>query len=143
MIDVRIQSGPFDAGRQLKRFGEYGAAGVASFTGILAAGEEVGAIEIEHYAALAKSELARIAEEAERRWAVLGIILIHRHGRFAPGDQVLFAAVAAADPDTAQEACRFLVDSLRTRPPFWRRELLANGGSRWFQHSHPGFDRPT
>jgi molybdopterin synthase catalytic subunit len=59
------------------------------------------------------------------------VILIHRHGRFKPGDRVLFAGAASDDPAAAAEACAFLTEALRTRAPFWRKEMLAGGASRW------------
>lgn len=131
MIDIRVQAGSFDPGRQIHRLKELGQAGLASFTGTLVAGEEVSEVQIEHYPALAKSELARIAEEAEARWSLAGAIIIHRHGRFSSGEQVLFAAAACADPAGAIEACAFLVAAVRERAPFWRKDLLADGTSRW------------
>ena len=132
MIDVRVQAADFKPGQQLQRLEELSAAGIASFVGRLEADDTVSEIAIEHYAALAKNELTRIAQEAEARWGLAGAILIHRHGRFRPGDSVMFAAAAASDPTAAAEACAFLVEALRERAPFWRKDILADGGSRWF-----------
>lgn len=131
MIDVRVQAADFDPGRQLARLGELRKGGVAGFVGRLEAGGEVERILIDHHAGLAKAELGRIAAEAEARWPLDGIILIHRHGRLGPCDRVLFAGAAASDPDAAGEACRFLVEALRTRAPFWRKDLLADGSGKW------------
>ena len=131
MIDVRIQAGDFEPGDHLQRLSDLPGSAVASFTGLLQAGEDVREIMVEHYAALAKSELSRIAEEAAERWPLLGVILIHRHGRFKPGERVLFAGAASADPAAAAEAGVFLAEALRTRAPFWRKEMLAGGASRW------------
>lgn len=133
MIDVRVQSTDFKPGQQLQRLEELPVDGVACFVGKLAAEEAVSEIIVEHYAALAKNELTRIAEEAERRWPLAGAILIHRHGRFRPGERVFFAAAASSDPAAAAEACGFLVAALRDRAPFWRKDVLADGGSRWFR----------
>lgn len=131
MIDVRIQAAEFDPGRQLKRLEELGNAAVAAVVATADAGEEVAELWIDHYPALARSELARIAAEAEARWPLPGIILIHRHGRVMPGARLAFAAVASPDADAALHACGFLLDALRTRAPFWRREVLADGSRRW------------
>ena len=131
MIDVRVQSGDFDAGSQLARLAERGGAAIASLVVQVAAGEEVAAVVLEHYAAMAKAELTRIAEEAGRRWRLAGVILIHRHGRLAPADRILFAGVAASAGPDATEACAFLAEAVSRRAPFWRREILAAGGSRW------------
>lgn len=133
MIDIRIQAGSFDPGRQVERLGELGGvAAVASFTGSLAAAEDVSEILVEHYAALAKSELGAIAAEAEERWQLAGAILIHRHGRMRPGERVVFVAAAAPDPTAAQEACAFLAQAMCERAPFWRKDVLTDGTERWF-----------
>jgi molybdopterin synthase catalytic subunit len=129
MIDVRIQAADFDPGRQLVRLEELGNASVASFTAIADCGEA--GVTIEHYPALARNELARIAGEAEARWPISGLILIHRYGRLMPGGRLAFAAVAAPLRADALHACAFLVEALATRAPFWRREIVAEGvGSR-------------
>ena len=135
MIDARVQAGDFDPGRQLARLEELKADAVASFTGLLKVAHGVEAILVEHYPALAKAELARIAEQAERRWRLAGVILIHRHGRFAPCDRLAFAGVAAADAEAALQACAFLAEALRTRASFWRKEILEDGSSRWILRS--------
>lgn len=133
MIDVRIQAGDFDPGKQLQRLSELGKAGVASFVGIIEAQGDVTGTTIEHYAVAGKNELTRIAEEAEQKWGLDGVILIHRYGQLSPGERVLFAAAAAPDPVKASTACAFLVEALRTRAPFWRQDRLASGTTRWFE----------
>jgi molybdopterin synthase catalytic subunit len=133
MIDVRIQAGEFDPGRQLRRFEMLSRAAIASFTAIAQAGEGVTEILVEHHAVLAKSELGRIAAEADGRWPLAGIILIHRHGRLAPGSRIALAAVAASDQGAALEACAFLAEALRIRAPFWRKELKADGTGYWVE----------
>lgn len=119
MIDVRIQAADFDPGRQLARLEALGNSSVASFTAVAECGEE--GIRVEHYPALAKTELAAIAAEAEALWPLAGLILIHRYGQFAAGDRIAFAAVAAPGRPAALEACAWLVEALATRAPFWRR----------------------
>ena len=138
MIDARVQAGDFDPGRQLARLEELKPKAVAGFTGLLKAGEEVEAILVDHYPALAKAELPRIAEEAARRWRLAGVILIHRHGRLSPSDRLAFAGVAAADAEAALQACGFLAEALRTRAPFWRKEILENGSGRWIVRGECG-----
>lgn len=131
MIDIRIQSGPFEAGRQYARLAELQPAAVASLVVHAAAGPSVSAIVLDHYAAMAKLELNRIADEAVARWSLKGIILIHRHGRLDLGEALLFAAAAADEPSRATESCAFLAEAVSRRAPFWRREILTTGGSRW------------
>ena len=131
MIDVRAQAADFDPGRQLARLAELGLRAGASFVAAVAAEEAVEKVVIEHHAALAKNELARIAREAGERWPLGGIILVHRHGRLAPGERIALAAVASEDHDAALQACAWLAEALRTRAPFWRRDMLADGTERW------------
>ena len=131
MIDVRIQSAAFDAGRQLARLGDLKKAAVASFVGRLEAADDVTAIQIDHHPALARAELSRIAAEAEARWPLGGLVLIHRHGRLEPCDAVIFAGVAASDIADAEAACVFLVDEVRRGAPFWRKDLRADGSGDW------------
>ena len=132
-VDARVQSADFDAGRQLARLGELKKAAVASFVGRVEAGPEVEEIWIDHHAGLARTELLRIGEEALARWPLAGAILIHRQGRLAPGDRVLFAAAAASSFEAAEQACAWIVAQMRTHAPFWRKEVLAGGTSRWFE----------
>lgn len=127
MIDVRVQAADFDPGRQLARLEALGNAATASFVAAAECGEE--GLLVEHYPALAKNELAAIAAEADSRWPLAGLILIHRHGRFSSGDRLAFVAVAAPARAAALEACAFLVEALATRAPFWRREVPSDGGS--------------
>jgi molybdopterin synthase catalytic subunit len=131
VIDLRIQAGDFDPGRQLARLGDLKQNAVASFTALLEVAPGLEAAIIEHYAALAKAELGRVAEEAQGRWPLAGIILIHRQGRVVPGDRLAFAGVAARDRAAALEALAFLIDAVATRAPFWRKEIMADGTAAW------------
>jgi molybdopterin synthase catalytic subunit len=131
VIDARVQAGDFDPGRQLLRLEELGAAAIAGLILRAEAGDDVEALHIDHYPALAKNALPRIAAEAEERWSLAGVILIHRYGRLVPGERLAFAAVGAAHPEAALQACRHLVEGLRARAPFWRKELLVDGSERW------------
>ncbi|MDT9598417.1 molybdenum cofactor biosynthesis protein MoaE [Sphingosinicella rhizophila] len=133
MIDIRIQAGDFDPGRQLGRLEELGRAAVSGFVAMVEAAEDVTEILVEHHPVLAKNALRRIAEETERNWPLAGIILIHRHGRLRRGERLAFAAVAASDPRHALDGCCFLVDALRSRALFWRKELAADGSGRWME----------
>lgn len=130
MIDVRTQAADFDPGRQLARLAELGTTAVASFAAAADVPGDAVAIAIDHHPALAKNQLARIAAEAEARFGLSGLILIHRHGRIEPGQRIAFAAVAASSHGAALDALAFLADAL-ARAPFWRREILADGSERW------------
>ena len=131
MIDVRIQGGDFEPGRHVDRLQSLAAGTVASLTVSVQSDPEIDEIFVDHYPALARNVLARIAAEAEARFGLAGIILIHRHGRLSPGDRIAFVAAAATVPAAALDACRDLVEALAARGPFWRRETLTDGSSRW------------
>ena len=130
MIDVRIQSGDFEPGRQAARLEALAVGAVASVTVGVVAASDVCEIHVDHYPPLARNMLARIAADAEARFGLSGIILLHRHGTLRPGERIAFAAVAAAQPAVALDACASLADALRGAP-FWRRETHADGSVRW------------
>ena len=132
IVDVRVQAGDFEPGRQLARLGELKKAAAASFVGRVETADDVREIWIDHHAGLARPELLAIAQEALARWPLAGVILIHRHGRLRPWDRVLFAGVAASEVEIAQQACAWLVAQVRARAPFWRKDKLSDDGERWF-----------
>jgi molybdopterin synthase catalytic subunit len=131
VIDTRVQAGDFDPGRQLRRLEELAAGAVASATIAVRIDPHIREVLIDHYPALARNMLARIAGEAQERFGLAGIILIHRHGTLAPGARIAFAAAAAADQRAAMEGCAFLVEALGTRTPFWRCETHEDGSEVW------------
>ena len=131
MIDIRIQGGDFEPGRHVERLQSLAAGSVASLTVSVPSDPEISEIFVDHYAALARNELARIAAEAKARFGLTGLILIHRHGRLSPGDRIAFVATAAAAPAAALDACRHLVEAMAARGPFWRRETGIDGRTRW------------
>lgn len=133
MIDVRVQSGDFDPGRQIERLRELGRAAVVSSVASAEAKDDVEAVVLEHYAAMARPELVRIAEEADARWPLAGILLLHRHGRIAPGDAILLIAVASSDHGAAIEGLAFIADAVRERAPFWRKDIVGEGAGRWVE----------
>lgn len=143
MIDVRVQSADFDPGRQLARLGELKKAGVAGFVGRIEVPDDVVAIRIDHHPGLARVELERIAAEADARWPLDGIILIHRHGRIQPCGRALFVGTAATAVEAGLEACAWLVAAVRRRAPFWRKDLLADGSGRWFEPGGGALTRPN
>lgn len=85
------------------------------------------ALEIEHYPGMAERELAKVAGDAANRWPLLGCRTVHRHGLILPGQEIVLVACAAAHRGAAFEAAAFLMDFLKTRAPFWKREHLADG----------------
>src|SRR5881227_2921676 len=124
---VRLQREPFDAGSEAAKLrrgrGDIGA--VVTFTGICRqdeAGAPLAAMTLEHYPGMAEAEIVRHVEAAERRWPLLGVAVVHRYGRLVPGDNIVLVVTAAAHRQDAFAAAEFLMDYLKTRAPFWKRE---------------------
>jgi molybdopterin synthase catalytic subunit len=103
---------------------------VVTFTGVCRDEEgRLAALELEHYAGMAEAEIARVVEEAGARWPLQGATVIHRYGRIAPGENIVLVVTASAHRRAAFEAAEFLMDYLKTRAPFWKREHLIDGTS--------------
>ena len=101
---------------------------VVTFTGVCRDEEgRLAALELEHYAGMAEAELGRVAEEARERWSLHCLTVIHRFGTIAPGETIVLVATASAHRGAAFAAAEFLMDYLKTRAPFWKREHLADG----------------
>lgn len=131
-IHVRIQHADFDAAAEVARLTaarkDIGA--VVTFHGLCRDEDgRLAALELEHYPGMAEAEIGRIAGEAVRRWPVTGLAVIHRHGRIAAGGNIVFVAAASPHRQAAFEAASFLMDFLKTRAPFWKREHLADSGA--------------
>jgi molybdopterin synthase catalytic subunit len=131
---VRIQEEDFDAGSEIdglvRRCGELGA--LATFTGYVRSDEGLSALMIEHYPAMCEREIARHIGEAERRWTLRAVSVVHRVGRLTPASRIVFVAAAAMHRRDAFEACEFLMDYLKTRAPFWKQEER-NGAASWVE----------
>jgi molybdopterin synthase catalytic subunit len=123
---VRLQCEPFDAAAQTAKLtrGRTDVGAVVTFTGICR-GEDTGgsivAMTLEHYPGMAEAEIVRHAEEAERRWPLLGATVIHRFGRIVPGEPIVLVVTAATHRQDAFAAAEFLMDYLKTRAPFWKK----------------------
>jgi molybdopterin synthase catalytic subunit len=125
---VRIQREDFDVGAEIAALsrGRTDVGAVASFTGVCRGGDIV-AMTLEHYPGMAEAEIARHVAEAEKRWPLLGVTVIHRHGRLVPGDNIVLVATAASHREAAFAAAEFLMDYLKTQAPFWKKEERAAG----------------
>ena len=137
MARVRVQEADFDAGRELEALarGRKDVGAVASFVGIVRGendGHAIGAMTLEHYPGMTEKALEAICEEAHARWRLLDTLVIHRVGRLAPGDRIVLVGVASAHRGDAFAACEFIMDYLKTRAPFWKREDTPEG-SRWVE----------
>ena len=134
MIRVAVQQADFDVGAELAALpGDVpGVGALASFIGIVRGGDGVRALHLEHYPGMTEAALSAIAEEADARWPLTAITIVHRVGRLAVGEQIVLVAAASGHRGAALDAVAFLMDWLKTRAPFWKREE-ADGGSRWVE----------
>ena len=139
-MSVSVQQADFDAGAEIAALsaGREDVGAVASFVGLVRADKQAGAdaapsvqaMSLEHYPGMIEKALQAIVEEARGRWDIYGVRVIHRIGRLVPGDRIVFVAVASAHRGEAFAACEFIMDYLKTRAPFWKKEETAAGG-RW------------
>lgn len=134
-MKISVQTGDFDAGHEMAvlRAGNPRVGAVASFVGVvrdLNDGSGVSSLTLEHYPGMTEKALAGIVAEAQARWEVLDCCVIHRTGRLAPTDQIVFVAVASGHRGDAFSACEFIMDYLKTRAPFWKKEQTPEG-ERW------------
>lgn len=132
---VRVQEGDFDIGAELAalRRNQPQIGALASFVGLVREvneGSGVAEMTLEHYPGMTEKALAAIVSEAGRRWDLIDALVIHRVGRLLPSDQIVLVAVASAHRGAAFAACEFIIDYLKTRAPFWKRELTP-AGARW------------
>ncbi len=133
MIRVNVQEAPFDLGAELAGFGTAPAGAVVSFTGIVRNDTgQMDALEIEHYPAMTERAIMAIAEEACARWDLTDLCVIHRYGRLEVGAQIMMVATAARHRVAAFAAAEFLMDYLKSRAPFWKREIGPDG-ARWVE----------
>jgi molybdopterin synthase catalytic subunit len=128
-MKISVQKEDFDSGLEIRKIsgkGEVGA--VACFVGVV---REV-PMSLEHYPGMTEREIGKIVEEARGRWQVLDATVIHRYGELEAADQIVLVAVASAHRGDAFAACEFIMDYLKTRAPFWKKEHRAEG-ARWVE----------
>jgi molybdopterin synthase catalytic subunit len=129
---IRLQREPFDVAAEADKLtrGRSDIGAVVTFTGICRAdenGEPIAALTLEYYPGMAEAEIARHVEEARARWPLMGVTVIHRHGRIAPGDNIVLVVTASSHREAAFAAASFLMDYLKTRAPFWKQVEKASG----------------
>lgn len=129
-VSVVIDAAPFDFGAEAARFAEgvAGAGAVVTFTGLVRdEGGRLSRMEIEHYPGMTERAVGAIAAEAVARWALAGCLVVHRHGPLLPGEAIMMVATAAPHRADAFAAAEFLMDYLKSRAPFWKKEYGADG----------------
>ena len=130
MNHIRIQSGDFDAAAEAAALAHArpGIGAIVTFTGLCRdEGGTLAALELEHYPGMAEEEVSRVVAEAESRWDLKGVTVIHRHGKIEPGGQIVLVVTASSHRADAFAAADFLMDYLKTRAPFWKKEHRKDG----------------
>lgn len=130
---ITVQEAAFDTGAELSRFGtgEHGVGAVVSFSGIVRDDHgDLDALEVEHYPGMTERALTEQATMAAERFGLSDVLVIHRHGRLTPGSPIMMVATAAAHRKAAFDGAEFLMDYLKSRAPFWKKEHRA-GQTNW------------
>jgi len=133
---IRVQQHDFDVGEELSKLtdGNTTIGGVCTFVGLVRdfSGTGTGAVEsltLEHYPGMTEKELKGLEKQAQERWPLEAMLVVHRFGRLQLGERIVLVAVASAHRKAAFEACHFLIDELKIRAPFWKKETGPSGGS--------------
>jgi len=131
---IRIQQEDFDLNDEIDALtdGRTDIGGVASFVGVVRGDDDLQSLTLEHYPGMTEREIASHVEEAAKRWPLLGATIIHRVGTLKPGERIVLVVTASSHRGAAFEACEFLMDYLKTRAPFWKREDRG-GESAWVE----------
>jgi molybdopterin synthase catalytic subunit len=137
MVRISVQTVDFDIGAEFAALtaGRTDIGGIGCFVGTVRTGatDKVVAMTLEHYPAMTEGAIARITAEAERRWQLLGCTVIHRVGRLMPGENIVLVLTAATHRQPALDATAFLIDWLKTKAPFWKKEEFNDGGATWVE----------
>ena len=131
---IRIQQEDFDLNDEIDALadGRTDIGGVASFVGVVRGDDNLQSLTLEHYPGMTEREIESHVEEAAKRWPLLGTTVIHRVGTLKPGERIVLVITASSHRGAAFEACEFLMDYLKTRAPFWKREDR-EGESTWVE----------
>ncbi|MEO3434707.1 molybdenum cofactor biosynthesis protein MoaE [Inquilinus sp. CAU 1745] len=134
---VRVQREDFDPGAEVTALtaGNAGIGSIVSFVGLvrdMAGDSPIRSMTLEHYPGMTERKLREIEEEANRRWPLDASLIVHRYGKLEPGERIVLVAAASPHRDAAFDACRFLIDWLKTQAPFWKQEETPDG-PRWVE----------
>jgi molybdopterin synthase catalytic subunit len=136
-VTVRLQREEFDPAAEAAALtrGRSDVGALVTFTGICRgdeAGEPIAALTLEHYPGMAEAEITRHVEEAQARWPLMGVTIIHRYGRIQPGENIVLVVTASSHRQAAFAAAEFLMDYLKTRAPFWK-QVEGKSGATWIE----------
>lgn len=144
-MSVFIETHPFDPGAHLARFeaslprGSFGA--TASFVGTMRdfnEGDTVSSMTLEHYPEMTQKQLEGVISDAHEQWDIIDALIVHRVGEILPGNPIVLTAVCSAHRAAAFDACRFLMEALKSRATFWKKEALVGGSERWVSRNTDG-----
>ena len=134
---VRVEREDFDIGAEVRRLtaGRTDIGAIVTFSGTVRGGRDdaIRAMTLEHYPGMTEAELARVEAEAGRRWPLQASLIVHRIGTLKPGDNIVLVVTASAHRQAAFAAAEFLMDYLKTRAPFWKKEEGADGQAHWVE----------
>jgi len=135
-VSVAVQTEDFDIAREVAALtaGRTDIGAIVTFSGVVrgtSEGSTLSTMTLEHYPGMTEAELARVEAEAHKRWPLQGSRIVHRIGTLAPGDNIVLVVTASAHRQAAFEAAAFLMDYLKTRAPFWKKETDASGAGHW------------
>ena len=133
---VRVQAEDFDVATEVAALtaGRTDIGAIVTFTGRVRSNEgQLAAMTLEHYPGMTETELASMEAEAQARWPLQASLIVHRVGKLVPGDNIVLVVTASAHRQAAFEAAGFLMDYLKTRAPFWKKEVSASGESAWVE----------
>ena len=144
-MSVELTDKTFDPAEAIARFeaslpaGSFGA--TASFVGTMRnhnEGDAVSAMTLEHYPEMTEKQLNQIIDDAKNQWDIIDALIVHRVGDIMPGNPIVLTAVCSAHRAAAFDACRYLMEALKSRATFWKKETLATGEQRWVEKNTPG-----
>ena len=133
---IRVQEEDFDMGQEITRLsnGNHDIGAVCTFLGLVRdlARDSIKTMTLDHYPGMTEKELSKIEAEAQARWPLTACVIIHRYGTLAPGDRIVMVATASRHRQAAFHSCEFLMDYLKTRAPFWKKEDTGDG-EKWVE----------
>jgi molybdopterin synthase catalytic subunit len=134
---IRVQQEDFDVGGEIKRMteGNVEVGALACFVGLvrdIAGDEKIESMTLEHYPGMTERQLEKLEAEARGRWVLNDVLIVHRYGTMRPGDRIVLVATTSSHRQAALESCEFLIDWLKTKAPFWKKEET-QAGARWVE----------
>lgn len=146
-MNIQILAQPFDPWQEIQRYqdflaitGKFGATSI--FVGTMRDfndGDDVKKMTLEHYPGMTEKQLAVIVNEAEQRWQLMDVLIVHRVGDILPNDPIVLVAVWTSHRGDAFDACRYVMEALKTKAPFWKKERLQSDQQRWLDKNSDGY----